>query len=108
MSRVSLVGLLSLAAALAQSPPQTAGATIQGTVTVGEGRTIHNADVIVLRTSFRAETDETGKYKLAGLPPGSYDIVAHAHGLSDARSRLEFKAGSSVTVDFVLNLSPVL
>ena len=107
MCRVSLVGLLSLAVALAQPTPQTAGATIQGTVTVGEGRTIHNADVIVLRTSFRAETDEAGKYKLAGLPPGSYDIVAHAHGLSDARRRLDVKAGDTETVDFVLNLSPV-
>ena len=76
-------------------------------MTVGDGKTLHNADVMVLRSSYRTETGDDGKYRLTGLPPGSYDLVAHTHGLSDARRRVEVKAGSTETVDFVLSLSPV-
>ncbi len=80
---------------------------IEGTVTIGAGQTVHNADVVILRTHFHTGSNEEGKFSFAGLPPGTYELVAHAHGLSDARKRVELQAGATQRVDFVLSLSPV-
>ena len=91
--------------ALAQPQPRTG--IIEGSVTIGAGQPLHNADVLVLRTSIRTDSDEFGKFRLTGLAPGTYELVAHAHGLSDARKRVELKAGATETIDFVLSLSPV-
>ncbi len=98
--------VLSASLAQAQQPAQTG--SIKGKVTIGDGKPIHNADVIVLRTEFHTDTDEAGAFTLSGLKPGVYELVAHAHGLSDARSRVEVKAGGATeNIEFVLSLSPV-
>ncbi len=91
----------------ARSQPQTPTGSIEGKVTIGDGKPIHNADVLVLRTRFHTDSDAAGMFTLAGLPPGVYELVAHAHGLSDARRRVEVKAGGTETINFVLSLSPV-
>lgn len=96
-----------MSAALLPRVSGQTGATIEGTVTVGDGKPLHNADVIVLRTGYRTESDEQGKFKITGVTPGSYDMVAHLHGLSDSRRRIEVKANESTRVEFVLNLAPV-
>lgn len=95
-----------LVAATVTLSAQTTGA-IGGVVTVSSGKPVHYADVVIVRSGQRTESDEQGKYRIEGLAPGFYDIVAHMHGLTDSRRRVEVRAGATAEANFELNLSPV-
>lgn len=95
-----------LLAASAALSAQSTGA-IAGVVSVSSGKPVHYADVVIVRSGQRTESDEEGKYRIEGLAPGPYDIVAHLHGLTDSRRRVEVRAGATVVANFELNLSPV-
>ena len=48
-----------------------ASGTIRGSVVLDENSApLHNAEVYVLRTTRRAETDDDGSFQITGLPPG--------------------------------------
>ncbi len=86
---------------------QQAG-TLRGVVTMeANGLPLHNATVLVVQLGRSAETDPEGKYELADLPPGTYDVVAHLHALTDQRRTVEIPPGATVVEDFRLRLSTV-
>ena len=62
-------------------------ASITGTVTDSSGAVIPGASVTVSRTSDRlshtAGTDSKGRYTVAGLTPGTYDVEARALGFEN-------------------------
>jgi iron complex outermembrane receptor protein len=101
--------LLSAAAVRAEEPePQVATGTIRGTVSLANnGGSLHKARVILPALNRATETDHDGSYEIQRVPPGTYDIVVHAHAVSDARQTVTVKAGESVTVDFVMSIAPV-
>ena len=46
-------------------------------------------------------TDDQGRFTLAGLAPGTYDIrVKHSHTLRNVRSGVTLTAGNTLVVDF--------
>jgi iron complex outermembrane receptor protein len=80
--------------------------TLQGVVTTeAQKLALHNATVLIVQLGRSAETDEEGKYEIRGIPPGSYDVVAHLHALTDQRRTVQIAAGATVVVDFQLSLS---
>src|SRR5580658_6534022 len=72
-------------AALAQSTAPTGSGSISGTLFDSIGDPIDNNAVqaknVASGAVFKATTSATGKYTLADLPPGAYDVSASAPGL---------------------------
>lgn len=76
-----------LAAPLAAQAP--AGATLTGTVRAADGETLVGASVYLSGTQRGAATDRNGRFRIEGVPPGAYRLVAsfigHRAGVRDVR-----------------------
>jgi len=97
--------LLSSVAVFAQ---ETTGG-LQGTVKDASGAVIHGAHVVVRGTSLAGEksldTESTGYYRFANLPPGVYSIEVTAKGFKTAkRDGLNLEVGHLPTVDIALEI----
>jgi len=100
--------------AIAFSTPSSAaaGGTLTGTVTDPKGATIADAVVSVIdpvsNQTSTAATDSQGKYKLEGLPPGTYAVTVTAKGFRDARrENVKIEEDKSTLADFKLDLAVV-
>lgn len=99
-----LCGLLATLSVAAQS----AGGTLQGTVTYAtNGNPLHNVVVTITQLRRTAETDEQGKYTFDNLPAGSYSVLAHLEGFPDVAQKVTVNAGSTAALDFTLQLTGV-
>jgi hypothetical protein len=79
MVSVGLAAWLVTAAAGARA--QTG--TIRGVVYDAKtGKRVSSAGILVVGTSFGATTDLNGKYVIAGVPPGTYDVKVTCDGYS--------------------------
>ena len=82
-----------------------AGGEVAGTVTDPKGAVIVGATVTVYPEAgsqpvATAKTDEQGKYKIGGLPPGAYDVVVVAAGFNTLRSEKHVvEEGKTTQVD---------
>lgn len=64
-----------------------------------------SAVIMVLDTPFFAVPDETGRYRIDGMPPGSYEIRAwHERARPIVRS-IRIRPGEATSVDFTIPLS---
>jgi hypothetical protein len=84
-------------------------ATLQGRVFDPTGAVVANATVVVRNESRgfarSAETDREGRYHLAAIPPGSYEVTAAASGFtSDRIPELILEVGRTLVRDFHLSL----
>src|SRR3954469_23971426 len=90
------------ASALAQSST----ATLRGKVTDASGATVAGAEVNAVSTTtgfvHTARSAANGSYLLAGLTPGTYNIVVAAPGSEPVQRELEVRVGQTVAVDFQL------
>ena len=83
---------------VAQAPTT---AKLQGYVRDSAGVALVQAHVIFLGTQHQALTDSTGFYIINSVPPGRYDVEAHANGKAASRvSGLQVRAGETLTQDF--------
>jgi len=95
---LALVGAMSVRG-------QQAGA-LRGVVTMeANGLPLHNATILVVQLGRSVETDLEGRYEIRDIPPGTYDLVAHLHALTDQRRTVRVAAGATVIEDFQLSLS---
>ena len=98
----TLIGatVLALAAGLAA---QESG-TVSGLVTDGEtGRTLAGVSVMVQSTFIGAASDREGRYRLVGVPPGTYNLVASMIGYRQATVQgVEVQPGEEHILDFGL------
>lgn len=74
---------------------------IEGTVTSG-GEPVPGASVQVHGTTQGAAAGDDGTYRIAGLEPGSYTLVASAVGFSKAERSVTVEDGETLRVDFTL------
>lgn len=77
---------------------QAVNATLLGTVTDASGAVVPNAKVTVTETQTNInhilQTNESGNYLLANVPPGIYSVTVEANGF-----KKETRAGVNVVVD---------
>lgn len=89
-----------------------AGGRIEGRVTDPRGAVVVGAAVTVTdmetNQTFTAVTDAQGRFKIEGVPAGTYSLTVAAEGFSEAR-RADFKVeeGTVATVDLALEIAPV-
>jgi len=84
------------------------GGAIEGLVTLqANGQPLCGASVLVAPAARRAITDENGRYRISGLPPGRYEVMAHMHPLGDAKRTVKLEGEETVTVDFALAIAPI-
>lgn len=82
--------------------------TVSGTVVLeANGDAMHGVRVTLSPLGRTVDTDDAGKYRFENVPPGTYDIVALAPGLSDEHQTLMISAGANLTADFKLHVAIV-
>ncbi|HEX4574601.1 MAG TPA: TonB-dependent receptor [Gemmatimonadales bacterium] len=100
LNRAVVLGLL-MAAPLSATGAQSAG-VVYGTVADAAGRAIAGALVRVAGTRLTAVADETGHYRLTGVPAGRIEVRAARIGYETEGAFVALAAGDSVREDFVL------
>lgn len=81
---------------------------ISGTVYLGsEDTVLHQVSIKIVELKLTTVSDENGHYEFANVPPGQYTIAARQEGFRDVSQKANLVTGSSVTVDFRLQLSGV-
>ena len=101
--------VLLLLACAAPAAAQLDTATVIGVVTDAQGGVIPGATITATNRNsgfVRAATsDAEGRYRLAALTPGRYEVVAELQGFSRAlRDGLTFSLGSETVLNFSLQL----
>lgn len=109
MSSSSLVRsfVLALAAGalvVSSANAQAQSGTITGRVTdAANGTPVAPAQVIVVGTNIRVETNSQGQYTLRGVPSGQVQLRALRVGFSDTRQSATVVAGQTATVDIPMH-----
>ncbi len=84
---------------------QGSGAIVGRVIDAKSGRGIGNATVNVAATNARASTDTGGQFRVRGVRPGAYDVVARFLGYRSLTQRIEVHADSTAEADFALEKS---
>jgi len=81
---------------------------LSGEVRDGDGQTIFPASVYVLsrRSRFIAQTNESGRFEIRGVPPGSYHLSARAEGYTASTISEISLADMEEKTGLVLTLEP--
>lgn len=78
---------------------QTATATLSGKITDTSGAALANTEVSVKNAVtgqvISAQTDRSGSYSIANLPPGDYEVSISANGFDTKESRVTLAAGAT-------------
>jgi len=102
---LAIVTGLSLLLAGAVFAQETTGG-LQGTVKDATGAVVSRAHVVVTGSSLvgdkTADTDGSGYYRFANLPPGTYTVRVTAKGFSTYKADLAIEVGHLPTLDIAL------
>jgi hypothetical protein len=106
----SLAAAAVVLAAATAAQPQTATSTLSGVVRDQQGAVIAGATVtarnVATGASRHVNTDESGRYSLAGLPPGDYEVRAELTGFASAvRTGVVLTVAGHGVQDMVMGLS---
>lgn len=103
MPRIRKAMLAAIAAAAIPATAAAQGGRIAGTVTDSSGGVVAGATVTVIGPGARATTDGDGRYSIAGVEPGTYQLRAQSIGLHPVTIRgISVRAGETATADFIL------
>jgi len=111
MSRLFLPVATTLAFVVAVGSPQSIAAqaqtgNIEGTITdAGTGRTLAGAQVFVAGTQLGGPTNESGVYRIAGVPARQVEIRVRLIGYAPASRTLVVTAGQTERADIKLQVS---
>ena len=86
---------------------QAVNGTLLGTVSDSSGAVVAAAKITATETSTgiarATESNSSGNYTFANLPPGTYSVLAEAHGFKkESRSDLRVDVNSSVRADLTM------
>jgi TonB-dependent SusC/RagA subfamily outer membrane receptor len=98
--RLAIGGLAMLPAILAA---QQRGTIIGRVIDRGTSQPIASAQITILGTRLGTLTDAQGRYRVAGVAPGSTQVRAQRVGYEAATQTVAVTGGSEVTADFSLN-----
>jgi hypothetical protein len=109
--RISLL-LLTAVLSIPLLVAYAAGGRIEGKITDPKGAAIAAATVIVTnqttKQDFTAITDAQGRYKIEGLPAGTYSVRVSVKGFNEARrDDVEVEDNSTAAIDLRLEIAPV-
>src|SRR5688572_16111152 len=101
--------LLAVLIAIPSFAQGTTG-TLTGSVTDDQGLALPGANVTVTNTSTgfsrSATTDETGTFRIAGLPSGSYEVKSELSGFAvQARKDVSVSVAATTTSDFKMSVA---
>ncbi len=107
---IAAIVLSLLHPVLASSQARLTGADLLGTVTDQSGAAVPGATVTVTNSGTNlvrtAVTDERGRYTVAALPPGTYEISTTLSGfVTETRNQVVLLLGQSATMDFQLKVA---
>jgi hypothetical protein len=111
-SLASVLACFLFATSMAHAQGVGTSGEITGTVTDSFGAVMVKATVNVVDTQTglkrTAMTDSSGRFRVAGLPPSTYDIAAEMSGFAtEIRKAVTVAIGQTVVSDFKLKLSHV-
>lgn len=89
-----------------------AGGGIEGKITDPKGAAIPAATVTITNQAtgqnFRTVTDAQGRYKIEGLPAGTYSVRANVSGFNEGRrDNVKVEDNASAAVDLGLEIAPL-
>ena len=109
--RVGLIALICLFSCLASSTPlsaQDAPGTIVGVVKDQDGAFVIGAGIFLLHQQraivSSTTTDAEGKFTLANVAPGNYEIKISHSGFNDQRAAVEVASGASKDMNLTLHV----
>ena len=107
LSGLVVFAVTALLLTLTLSAQETTGG-LQGTVRDQSGGVVPNAQVIVRGASLlgdkQLETDASGYFRFANLPPGDYKITASTQGFRAVERTITLQVGHLPTIDFTLEV----
>ena len=91
---------------------QNSNATITGTIKDQAGAAVSGSQITAINTQTGIQrtgtSDDSGRYTILSLSPGFYDVQAAQSGFSTvARRNQELLVGTTVTLDFALQVSSI-
>jgi outer membrane receptor protein involved in Fe transport len=97
--------------AVARVAVQSSGASVTGTVMDQTGAVVVNAEVVMLNLAsgrqLTTKTDSSGKYELASLPPGLYQISVSSEGFATSSQSISLRRNGAYREDFHLAPGPI-
>src|ERR1051326_2783146 len=100
-----ITAVISLGIVAAAQSRSTRG-QLSGTVTAQpSGSPARNALITVAELKRSTLTDDKGRYEIADIPPGKYQVIAHLDRVADVVRFVEIVSGASQTLDFELTLA---
>jgi iron complex outermembrane receptor protein len=81
--------------------------TIRGTITVQDGAPLHDATIVLMPLRRSIQTTRQGTFEFRDVPPGRYELLAHAHAFTDERKAVQVGPGETVEANIALNFSPI-
>ena len=97
-----------LAAGLVAGPVQAQQGTVTGQVTdKSNQQPVAGAQVLIVGTSLQARTSREGRYTIAKVPAGQYQVQLRLIGYATATQSVTVAAGETASLDFVLTPAAV-
>jgi hypothetical protein len=97
--------VISLAGAAQGRAQVTGSGVIDGIVTNANLVPLGGAIASVAGTTLHVTTTRNGRFRMLGLPAGTYEIVVQRLGFAPASAELEVAAGDTVRTTFALELA---
>ena len=105
--RAALILALVLAGVAAGPVAAQTSTTLVGTVTDTDGETLPGVSVYLSGTTRGVVTDDNGRFRLAGVTPGAYRLVASLVGFTAGTQNIRVGVGQAEAGPFDFRLVPI-